>query len=243
VHAWSRHAPRFAKNAARRLLGRPPAVGAVRFGDLRRPEPISRLFGFDRGQPIDRHYVDVFLGRHAADVRGRVLEVSESTYTRRFGGDRVTRVDVLHVDPDAGGETTVVGDLTVGDTLAPDTYDCVLVTQTLHHVFDVASALATIHRILVPGGVLLATEPGISQISRYDADRWGDHWRFTTQSARRLVEDAFGGGPVEVEAMGNVTAAIAFLHGLSTGDLRPGDLEPTDPDYELLLGIRAVKQG
>jgi SAM-dependent methyltransferase len=217
-------------------------VGAVRLGDLRRAEPISRVFGFDRGLPVDRYYVDAFLARHAEDVRGRVLEVAETTYTRRFGGDRVTRVDVLHVEPGAGGETTIVDDLAVGANLESDAYDCVLLTQTLHHVFDVARALETVHRILTPGGVLLATEPGISQISRYDADRWGDHWRFTSQSARRLAGERFAPGDVSVETFGNVLAAVALLHGLAAGELRPEELDARDPDYEVVLGIRAVKR-
>jgi SAM-dependent methyltransferase len=236
-----RYAPAFAKAAARRLLGRPPAVGHVRFGDLRRTEPISRVFGFDRGQPIDRHYIDAFLGRHANDVRGRVLEIAEPTYTRRFGGDRVERVDVLHVEP-GGDETTIVDDLREGAVLEAGAYDCVLITETLHLIYEVEAALATVHRILAPGGVLLAAEPGIAQISRYDADRWGDHWRFTGQSARRLVEDAFPGGTVTVETLGNVCAAVAFLHGLAAEDLRPADLAPHDPDYELVIGIHAVKR-
>ena len=34
----------------------PPAVGAVRFGVLRRVQPLGQCYGFDRGQPIDRYY-------------------------------------------------------------------------------------------------------------------------------------------------------------------------------------------
>ncbi|HEX6050119.1 MAG TPA: hypothetical protein VFZ21_12650, partial [Gemmatimonadaceae bacterium] len=75
----------------------PPPPGAVHLGDLRRLTPISRAFGYDRGGPVDRYYIEGFLARYASDVRGRVLEVGDDSYTRRFGGNRVTRRDVLHV--------------------------------------------------------------------------------------------------------------------------------------------------
>ncbi|RJP33191.1 MAG: methyltransferase domain-containing protein [Phycisphaerales bacterium] len=215
-------------------------VGAVDFGDLRRLDPIDRRFGFDRGLCIDRYYIEAFLGRHADDIRGRVLEVADDAYTRRFGGARVTRSDVLHLEP-GGARTTIVADLTRGDPIPSAAFDCVILTQTLMMIFDLRAAVRTLHRILKPGGVLLATNPGISQISRYDMDRWGDCWRLTTKSARRLLEEAFPAQHVEVTSAGNVLAAVAFLHGLCAGDLAAEELEHHDPDYQLLITMRAVK--
>ena len=72
-------------------------VGTVDFGHFRRLIPISKEWGFDRGLPIDRYYIERFLQRHAADIRGRVLEVGDNAYTRRFGGDRVTNSDVINL--------------------------------------------------------------------------------------------------------------------------------------------------
>jgi hypothetical protein len=107
----------------------------------------------------------------------------------------------------------------------------------------VHSAVRTLHRILRPGGVVLATVPGISQIVRYDMDRWGDYWRFTSLSARRLFEEAgFSKSDTIVEAHGNVLVATAFLQGLSTRDLQTEELNHQDPDYEVLITVRAVKQ-
>ena len=76
-----------------------PRLGRVRFGSLRRKEPISRVFGYDRGGTrIGRHFIDGFIERHAGDIRGRTLEIGDDRYTRRFGGDRVDRCDVLHAE-------------------------------------------------------------------------------------------------------------------------------------------------
>jgi glycosyltransferase involved in cell wall biosynthesis len=216
----------------------------VRFGSLRRLQPVSRNFGWDRGGlPVDRYYIDDFLARHADDVSGRVLEVKDAAYTRRFGGDRVERSDVLHPVP-GNPEATIVADLAEsnGSALPTDAFDCVILTQVLPFIPDVPAALRTVHRLLRPGGVVLATVPGISQIVRRDMDAWGDYWRFTSLSARRLFEEAFSDGAVEVEAFGNVLAATAFLYGLSSDELRPEERDHFDPDYEVLIAIRAVKE-
>lgn len=233
--------PRPARRWVARLRRWPP-VGRVRFGSLRRLRPISREWGFDRGRPVDRHYIERFLAANVAAIRGRVLEVAGNRYTRMFGGDRVTRSDVLHV---AGGQpdVTIVADLARGDAIPSATFDCVIVTQTLQYIYDVEAAVVTLHRILKPGGVVLATMPGITKVSREDMDRWGCYWSFTTCSARRLFEELFRPEDVSVEAHGNVLSAIAFLHGLADRELEPEELDYHDPDYEVLIAVRARKGG
>ncbi len=222
------------------------ALAAVRmtrtmdFGDLRRTEPHSRFFGLDRGTPVDRHYIERFLDAHRGDVRGAVLEFGEDTYARRFGGPRVSHVDVLH--PDARHpRATITADIVDAPSIPDDRFDCVICTQVLQYVPDLAAAFATLHRILAPGGVLLASAPGISQLSRQDADAFGEYWRLTTYSARRLAEDAFGGA-VLAQAQGKVLASIAFLAGIPVEELAPRERDAHDPDYELVVLLRAVKR-
>jgi SAM-dependent methyltransferase len=220
---------------------RAPTVGHVRFGSLRRLEPISRAFGYDRGQPIDRYYIANFLSSHASDIRGHVLEIGDDRYTRRFGGDRVTRADVLDQQHD-DSSPTIVADLTSAGHVPSDTFDCIICTQTLQFIYDLQAAVATLHRILRPGGVLLGSFPTVSQICRYDMERWGDYWRFTSAAARRLLGDVFGDEQVAVEAQGNVLAALGFLHGMAAQELTAEELNFHDPDYELLITARAVKR-
>ena len=219
-----------------------PAVGTVRFGSLRRVTPISRQFGLDRGQSIDRYYIEAFLSGHAAEIRGHVLEIGDDYYTRKFGNGRVTRSDVLHLHS-GNLKATLVADLTNAQHIPSNSFDCIIFTQTLQFIYDVRAALGHLHRILKPGGRLLVTVPGISQISRYDMDQWGDFWRFTSLSTRCLFEESFSGGNVTVQAYGNVLAAIAFLEGLAQHELNQKELDQRDPDYELLIVVRAVKAG
>lgn len=207
---------------------------------MRRLTPVCRNWGFSRGLPIDRYYIEQFLSAHANDIRGSVLEIKDNDYTLRYGGYRVTRSDVLHVQ---GGnpKATIVADLTRADHIPSDIFDCIVFTQTLQFIYDVKAVVRTLYRILNPGGVLLVTTPGISQISRYDMDRWGDYWRFSTLSTRLLFEEVFSEENITINAYGNVLTAIAFLHGLASEELREEELDYVDQDYELLITIRAIK--
>jgi SAM-dependent methyltransferase len=218
-----------------------PPLGWVRFGSLRRLSPISRIWGRDRGRSLDRYYIENFLVARRADIRGRVLEVGDATYTHRFGGDRVERSDVLHVD-ECNSSATIVADLASADHIPDESFDCLIITQTLQLIYDTRAALRTMHRILKPGGVLLATVPGITHTG--DAD-WHDtwYWSFTRRSAHRLHAEAFGPEQVEVSAFGNVLAATAFLYGLADRELRRDELDHHDPSYDVVIAVRAVKLG
>jgi SAM-dependent methyltransferase len=218
----------------RRLAG-----AAVDFGSFGATAPLSREFGYDRGRPIDRYYIESWLARHAGDIRGRALEVGDASYCRRFGRARVTRQEVLHVRPGAP-EATLTGDLAAGGVLPAGGLDCIVLTQTLHLIYDMAAAVAEIRRGLAPGGVALVTVPGISQIDAHD---WGGtwFWSLTEHSAKRLFEDVFGAGKVQVESFGNVYAATAFLHGLALEEVERRKLDVLDPCYPVIVAIRAVR--
>lgn len=217
-----------------------PAPGKLDFGDLRRKSPISRTFGFDRGLPVDRYYIERFLDRHAADIRGRVLEIKNNAYTRRFGGEKVEKSDILDIDED-NREATITADLTGADSIPANAFDCIILTQTLLLIYDVPAALKTCFRILKPGGVLLVTVPGISQMDYKNLGHtW--FWSFTKASMQRLLEEDFGRQNVAVESRGNVLAATALLHGVASTELSSDELKNHDPDYQVLLAARAAKE-
>lgn len=216
-----------------------PAVGQVDFGDLARIEPISRVFGYDRGTPIDRPFIEGFLHQHRQDIRGRVLEIGDDSYTRQFGDDRVTQSDVLHVKEGAPG-ATIIGDLSHAPQIPDDSFDCLILTQVLVVIFDLHATIATIHRILKPGGVALITVPGITNI---DQDEWRDYWMwsFSPNSLRQLLLLKFPREGVEVSTRGNVFTSIAFLQGLSVEDLEGFPAAGDDPHYPQTVLGRAVK--
>lgn len=216
-----------------------PRIGKVRFGDLRRTDPICREYGFERGKPIDRYYIERFLTDHGHLITGSVLEIGERTYTEAFGNG-VTRSDMLHVSDPEGA--TYVADLADAPNVPSNSYDCIIMTQTLHMIFDMKAAVRSIYRILKPGGVLLCTSPGITQV----ADPGWNHtwyWSLTELSANRLFGCYFPPGNVDVRAFGNVLSATAFLQGLAERELRPSELNVFDPEYPVVVSIVARKGG
>jgi SAM-dependent methyltransferase len=169
-----------------------------------------------------------------------VLEVGENTYTHKFGGDRVVQSDVLHVS-EKNPHATIIADLANADHIQSDTFDCIILTQTLQLIYDVRAAVSTLHRILKPGGILLATIPGISQIDHHE---WGNswYWAFTSLSAERLFAEVFPPANLSIETRGNVLAATAFLHGIALEELRVEELDHHDPDYQVIIAVRAAKE-
>lgn len=210
----------------------------VRWGSLRRTRPISRDYGFERGTPVDRTYIERFLAGHAADVVGRVLEVRDTRYTEAFGGGRVTSSDVLDIDA-TNPEATIVADLGHPSSLPTDRFDCVIATQTLQYVDPPATGVANICRSLVPDGVALVTVPCMA---RLDPDYTAvDRWRFTPAGLELLFAGTGDWADVEVSGFGNVLACAAFLYGIAANELSEGELADHDDRFPLVACARARK--
>ena len=211
----------------------------VDFGELRRTSPISPYWGFDRGTPIDRYYIEAFLAEHARDIQGSVLEFGDDSYTRRFGGNSVTKAVVLDVDA-TNTAAAYHEDLATGGGLPSQAFDCVICTQTLHLMYDLHAAVAALWRALKPDGVILATLPGITRISLSEwPGSW--YWSVTSTATQRLFEEHFDDSRVRVRAYGNVLAASAFLYGLAVEDLATTELDVCDPEFEVTVAVRAVR--
>jgi SAM-dependent methyltransferase len=211
------------------------------FSVLRRVTPYRPAFGWYRGQCLDRYYIEKFLSAHSNDISGRVLEVAEPMYTRQFGANRVVQSDVIDLDR-TNNKATIFDDLTSAVSIANASYHCIICTQTLLCIYDFQSAIRTMHRNLKPGGVLLATVPGIAQLCPASMmAAGGDYWRFTSGSARVAFSEVFGTENVSIETFGNVLTAVAMLHGLVSNEFSASELDHHDPDYEVTIAIRAVK--
>ena len=213
-------------------------MSRVEWGDLRRVQPLSPSWGLDRGQPIDRYYIDRFLERHRADVRGRVLEVRDARYTRQFGGSAVTSSDVLDIDA-TNDAATIIADLRSASAISTSAYDCIILTQVLQFIDDIHAALCECLRILRPGGTLLVTAPCITRVD-VETGPDGDYWRFTEASARKHFAKV-PANEFDISTFGNVTACGAFLQGISAQEMMPAELDAVDSAFPLLIAIRAVR--
>jgi glycosyltransferase involved in cell wall biosynthesis/SAM-dependent methyltransferase len=218
-----------------------PRSGAVEFGDFGRTSPLSDSFGYDRGTPIDRYYIEKFLNDHSSDIRGRVLEIGDNTYTRQFGGNNVLASDILHVNA-GNSNATIVGDLSVADVLPSNAFDCIILTQTLHLIFDMPKAISSLAASLKPGGVLLLTVPGITPVDRGEWQHtW--FWSLTDAALTRLLSGSFDRGNISVRSYGNVFAAVSFLQGLAQTDIPIKKLDVQDSAFPIVVAARVAKRG
>ena len=90
----ARRLPSPAQAALRRAEQSPSlrrSLQRVRWGSLRRLEPVSPFWGSERGTPIDRYYIARFMASHAPATPGRVLEVRDPQYSGRFATKPVSR--------------------------------------------------------------------------------------------------------------------------------------------------------
>lgn len=215
------------------------ASHTINLNDLRQRTPISREFGYDRGEPVDRSYIVRFLSEYADDIKGRVLEIGDNAYTLEFGGAQVEKSEVLHIDPEAPN-VTYCADLATGEGIPDGIFDCIILTQTLQMIYDFKSAVMTLDRILKPGGVLLLTAPGVTSVDRGEwKESW--YWSFTPAAITRLMTEQFGEQAVTISTYGNVLTATAFLYGLAESDLTPQDYVSQDPQYPVIIAARVRK--
>lgn len=210
----------------------------INFGELRRSEPFSINWGFDRGRPVDRYFIEEFLQRHSGDVRGRVLEIKDNVYTRQFGSND-TLSEILDITCD-NPKATIIADITDAQHVESNAFDCIILTQTLQLIFDIKSAIATIYRLLKPGGVLLVTVPAITPDFLTPVE--GEfYWAIFPAALRSILSEQFDPRKLLIDARGNMATAIAFLAGLAQQDLAEGEFVPNDPHFPMIVTARAVK--
>jgi len=216
-----------------------PAGRIVR-GHFSNTSPISSLFGYDReGGPVDRYYIERFLQTESGHIHGRILEIGDNDYTLRFGKEKVTQTDILHVDP-SNKAATFIGDLAHAPQIPDGIFDCIILTQTLHLIYNFEDAIRTCHRILKPGGTLLFTSPGITNI---DQGEWKNtwYWSFTEASVKRMMQNSFPKENITVSTYGNVSVAAAFLYGMGLNEISEKELHHNDPHYPVIITAKMIK--
>jgi hypothetical protein len=204
-------------------------------------QPISKVFGFDRGKPIDRYYIEKFLSNNKEHIHGVVLEVEENAYTKLFASENNKSYILKYSELGKVESTFIYGDLTKLESIPYNSFDTFICTQTLNFIFEVNKAIESIHSLLRKNGTALITVACISQISRYDADRWGDFWRFTPQGIQNLFNNVFGKENVELTVFGNSFAASHFIKGFSSTELKTIKLDAVDEDYPVIVALKVTK--
>jgi len=206
-----------------------------RWGNLRRVKPFSAYYGFERGTPVDRYYLDRFLESHRDDISGDVLEIQGSGYTTRYGRG-VRRADTVDIAPQFSATYTC--DLAASEGVIPsDAFDCFLLPNTLSVLRDLEGCLRQALRIVRPGGTILGTAAVLCQLQRDG----GDYWRMSPEGWRVVAERAWPGCEVSVTSYGNCLTATAAIMGIALEELTPAELDVQDPQFPVLVGLRCRK--
>jgi SAM-dependent methyltransferase len=200
--------------------------------------PLCPPGSWDRGTPINRYYLEGFLQDFSSDIFGHCLEFLADHYTSRFGGDRVTKLDILHKE-NGNKDATIVADLTKPNHIPSDRFDCIICTYVLHSVFDLDKATSELFRILKPGGVLLVAVPGFNRTYAESHPLWF----FTPEGLHLVLARVFGAENVIVHAYGNSLTAAGYLRGLATHEFTKAELDYHTPEFAVGVFARARKQG
>jgi SAM-dependent methyltransferase len=198
--------------------------------------PVSRTFGYERGTPIHRYYVDRFFESHAHRIRGRCLEFSDPGYVTRFGERRPSRIDVLDMTSE-NPNATLVADLTKPNDMPSDAFDCIVCVHVLHLVYEADAFTRELHRMLAPGGALLVAVPGTSMID----PNWTEFRRWTALGIETLFRQFFPSSAIHVESYGNSLAAAAEMRGLASDEIAPWELNAKDDIFPVEIGGLAIK--
>jgi SAM-dependent methyltransferase len=199
--------------------------------------PLSARRGYDRGLPVHRYYIEQFLREFASDISGHCLEFQRDHYTSRFGGDKVSKLDILHKE-EGNSSATIVADLTKPNHLPDNVFDCIICTCVLHVILDVDRAVMELKRLLKPGGALLVTVPHISLAY----PPYHEFWRFTPEGLFVVLAKTFRVENITMRCYGNSLTAISDLRGLVADELTKAELQYHDESFAVEVCARAIKE-
>ncbi len=201
--------------------------------------PASNYHGFDRGNPIDRFYIDNFIKQNKKHIRGNCLELLNNDYTLKYGGEKIIKSDILDID-ESNNRATIIDDLRNLKKIEDNSYECIILTQVLQFIDEVDLAISECHRILKKDGVILATLPAMSRIDPV-SNTEGDYWRFTSASAKHIFQKRFSTDKIDISTHGNVRSGIFFYLGLSQEETSSKILRDNDPNFPLIITVKATK--
>ncbi|MEZ4714252.1 MAG: class I SAM-dependent methyltransferase [Caldilineaceae bacterium] len=221
-----------------------PLIRHLRTLRFRRLRPVDA--GKSSGLSVIRYYWADFLTQHRADIRGRCLEVGETSTIRDFGGSAITQADAIDLAAH-GPDVRVVADLSRADHVAADQYDCFVNQFTTTVIFDIEAALYHAIRILKPGGVLLINfwcvdfylHRGLNMGT--GAPLYMHHWFTPIQIENMLRRLALTENDFAVKIYGNLLARQLFLLNIPAKELTPTERDHVDPGQPLLICVRIVK--
>ncbi len=202
-------------------------------------EPYSRIFGLDRGTAIDRFFIEDFLNKNSNLIIGNILEFGDDRYISKYA----TKINNSIVFGGKGQNIITKSfniDLTNLSELNSylNYFDCIIATNVLNFIFDFDTAIKNLSKIIkADTGTCLITVSGLTSISKFDYERWGDYWRFNDLSMALIFKKYFSN--VDIDFYGNSKLAAAFILGLSKEEIPYNLFQKKDHEYQITIVIKA----
>ena len=201
--------------------------------NLNKFSPISKTFGLERGEAIDRYYILKFLKNNSNFISGTVLEFGDDRYSTYFN---CKKIDVISIDKSTSklvkkNTRVFIKDITK-EKLGPNYYDTIIATQVIQFIYDIEQLKKNLHFSIKKDGYLILTCSFFSPLSNYDIERWGEFWRPTENSIKRIFDENFT--MINSQCFGNLFAVKKFLDGISADELKKKDLDHLDKSFPII---------
>ena len=221
-----------------------PLVRHLRTLQFRRLRPFNG--GQSSGLSVIRYYWADFLEHHQLDIKGRVLEVGETSTIRAFGGENISHPEALDLAAHSP-EVKVIADLARADHVPSDGYDCFVNQFTTTVIYDIEAALYHAIRLLKPGGVLLINFWCLDFYLYRGLDMgtgkplYMYHWFTPIQIENLLRGLALSERDFSLTIYGNLLTRMAFLLNVPAKAFTAKEREAVDPGQPLLICARIMK--
>jgi len=207
-------------------------IGAIDFGDFKRPIPFCPHFGHLRGTPVDRYYLDKFIETIHNDVKGVTLEIAGNKADReRYKLNNVTSFLTMNLE---GMESDIVGDAHDPKAVDEASLDSVILFNVLEHCWKPWVVVDNIYNWLRPRGQVFCMVPNAQRVHREPQDCW------------RIFPDAldslFERFPQrKLYVYGNPLTTLAAYYGIAHQELTREELDYYHENYPVANCIHAQK--
>ena len=210
-----------------------PKINTIDWGDLKRRFPLCNLFGFTRGIPIDRYYLDKFISEIRPQVTGTVLEVGGLLQNRElYQFSQATEYHTLDIAANPG--VTQIGDVHDLAMFKPNSLDAVVIFNVLEHCHNPWIVVKNIYIWLKEGGKCFCMVPSAQRLHDFP----GDYWRPLPDGMQQLFQDF---RQRKLYVYGNPMTVIASFMGISAQELSHEELNDFHPDYPVTTCMVARK--
>lgn len=207
--------------------------------------PVERGQGALIGKSIKRFYTEDYISKNRYDIRGVVGEMEDRRYTKMFGSENLIEKSYIieyHANFPEEEKFGLGIDLSTGEGVVCEKFDCLICTHTLSYVLNLENAIDNLLKMIKPGGNLLITVSGmLHSPSAQELEDYKLLYGILPAVIRKILARYCDEIEYSLETYGNLKCAVATLYGVSSDAFTREELLIVDEDYPLLVGVKIRK--